>query len=56
MIIAYLKGYIDELENPLTEFSSDEENPFNLPFSKAINWFIKKFPILYDHLDDVTKK
>lgn len=56
MIIAYLKGYIDELENPLTEFSSDEENPFNLPFSKAIDWFIKKFPILYDHLDDVTKK
>ena len=56
MIIAYLKGYIDELENPLMEFSSDEENPFNLPFSKAINWFIKKFPILYDHLDDVTKK
>lgn len=56
MIIAYLKGYIDELENPLMEFSSDEENPFNLPFSKAIDWFIKKFPILYDHLDDVTKK
>lgn len=56
MIIAYLKGYIDELENPLMEFSSDEENPFNLSFSKAINWFIKKFPILYDHLDDVTKK
>ena len=56
MIIAYLKGYIDELENPLMEFSSDEKDPFNLPFSKAINWFIKKFPILYDHLDDVTKK
>lgn len=56
MIIAYLKGYIDELENPLMEFSSDEENPFNLSFSKAIDWFIKKFPILYDHLDDVTKK
>lgn len=56
MIIAYLKGYIDELENPLIEFSADEENPFNLPFSKAIDWFIKKFPILYDHLDDVTKK
>lgn len=56
MIIAYLKGYIDELENPLIEFSSDEENPFNLSFSKAINWFIKRFPILYDHLDDVTKK
>ena len=56
MIVAYLKGYIDELENPLMEFSSDEENPFNLSFSKAIDWFIKKFPILYDHLDDVTKK
>ena len=56
MIIAYLKGYIDELENPLMEFSSDEKDPFNLPFSKAIDWFIKKFPILYDHLDDVTKK
>lgn len=56
MIIAYLKGYIDELENPLIEFSADEENPFNLPFSKAIDWFIKRFPILYDHLDDVTKK
>lgn len=56
MIIAYLKGYIDELENPLMEFSSDEKDPFNLPFSKVINWFIKKFPILYDHLDDVTKK
>lgn len=56
MIIAYLKGYIDELENPLMEFSSDEENPFNLSFSKAIDWFIKKFPIIYDHLDDVTKK
>lgn len=56
MIIAYLKGYIDELENPLMEFSSDEKDPFNLPFSKAINWFIKKFSILYDHLDDVTKK
>ena len=37
MIIAYLKGYIDELENPLMEFSSDEENPFNLSFSKAID-------------------
>lgn len=56
MIIAYLKGYIDELENPLMESSSDEENPFNLSFSKAIDWFIKRFPILYDHLDDVTKK
>lgn len=56
LILGALQGYINDFNNQLIEFSEDDLNPFNLPFSEAINWFIKKFPVLYDVIDDITQK
>ena len=56
LIIGALQGYLNEFNSQSIEFSEDELNPFKLSFTEAINWFCKKFPVLYDVIEDITKK
>lgn len=57
LTIAYLKGLVDDSELSEVEFSEDEEiDPFNLKYEKAIEWFLKKKPTLYDDLDVIDKE
>ena len=56
LILGALQGYLNEFNSQSIEFSEDELNPFNLSFTEAINWFCKKFPVLYDVIEDITKK
>ncbi|WP_294655073.1 DUF935 family protein [uncultured Fusobacterium sp.] len=56
LILGALQGYLNEFNSQSIEFSEDELNPFKLSFTEAINWFCKKFPVLYDVIEDITKK
>ena len=56
LILGALQGYLNEFNSQSIEFSEDELNPFKLSFTEAINWFFKKFPVLYDVIEDITKK
>ena len=56
LIIGALQGYLNEFNSQSIEFSEDDLNPFKLSFTEAINWFCKKFPVLYDVIEDITKK
>lgn len=55
-ILGALQGYLNEFNSQSIEFSEDDLNPFKLSFTEAINWFCKKFPVLYDVIEDITKK
>lgn len=56
LILGALQGYLNEFNSQSIEFSEDDLNPFKLSFTEAINWFCKKFPVLYDVIEDITKK
>lgn len=56
LILGALQGYLNEFNSQTIEFSEDDLNPFKLSFTEAINWFCKKFPVLYDVIEDITKK
>lgn len=56
LILGALQGYLNEFNSRSIEFSEDDLNPFKLSFTEAINWFCKKFPVLYDVIEDITKK
>lgn len=56
LILGALQGYLNEFNSQSIEFSEDDLNPFKLRFTEAINWFCKKFPVLYDVIEDITKK
>lgn len=56
LILGALQGYLNEFNSQSIEFSEDDLNPFKLSFTEAINWFCKKFPVLYDAIEDITKK
>lgn len=56
LILGALQGYLNEFNSQMIEFSEDDLNPFKLSFTEAINWFCKKFPVLYDVIEDITKK
>lgn len=56
LILGALQGYLNEFNSQSIEFSEDELNPFKLNFTEALNWFCKKFPVLYDVIEDITKK
>lgn len=56
LILGALQGYLNEFNSQTIEFSENDLNPFKLSFTEAINWFCKKFPVLYDVIEDITKK
>lgn len=56
LILGALQGYLNEFNSQSIEFSEDDLNPFKLSFTEALNWFCKKFPVLYDVIEDITKK
>lgn len=55
-ILSILQGYSDGFEKPIFEFSEEGlVNSFDLPFEEAINYFLKKTPVLYDKLEYITE-
>ncbi|MDP0493295.1 MAG: DUF935 family protein, partial [Fusobacterium sp. JB021] len=55
LILSYLKGFIDDSELHSSEFS-DDINPFNLKYEKAIQYFLNKKPSLIDDLEEINNK
>ena len=55
LILSHLKGFIDDSELNLNEFS-DDVDPFNLKYEKAIQYFLNKKPALIDDLEEINNK
>lgn len=53
-IKSLLFGYTDSLDQRGNKEFQEEIDPFSLKFNEAINHFVKKAPILYEKLDDIT--
>ncbi|BBA51666.1 hypothetical protein FV113G1_20160 [Fusobacterium varium] len=53
-IKTFLFGYTDSLNQRGNKEFQEEFDPFNMKFNEAINYFVKKAPILYEKLDDIT--
>lgn len=53
-IKTFLFGYTDSLNQRGNKEFQEELDPFSLKFNEAINYFVKKAPILYEKLDDIT--
>lgn len=52
-IKTFLFGYTDSLNQRGNKEFQEEFDPFNMKFNEAINYFVKKAPILYEKLDDI---
>lgn len=52
-IKSLLFGYTDSLDQRGNKEFQEEFDPFNMKFNEAINYFVKKAPILYEKLDDI---
>lgn len=52
-IKSLLFGYTDSLDQRGNKEFQEEMDPFSLKFNEAINYFVKKAPILYEKLDDI---
>ena len=55
LLIAYLKGFIEDLEEYSIESSDDEFNPFKIEPDEAVKWFLDKEPSLFENLDTIQE-
>ena len=56
LLIAYLKGFIEDLEEYSIESSNEEFNPFKLQPDEAVKWFLDKEPSLFENLDTIQEE
>lgn len=55
-LLSILNGYYNATLKPIYEFNVENEiDPFELPFEEAINYFLNKVPVLYDHIEYITE-
>lgn len=54
MLISFLKGITDDIAISTGVFISEELNPFKIKPEEAIQFFLKKTPVLFDKLDDIS--
>lgn len=56
LLIAYLKGFMEDLEEYSIESSDEEFNPFKVQPDEAVKWFLDKEPSLFENLDTIQEE
>lgn len=55
-LLSILNGYYNATLKPIYEFNVESDiDPFELSFEEAINYFLNKVPVLYDHMEYITE-